>query len=743
MTYVEFESPIVWQLGLPLAAVVVGLFAWSQLRKGVKHWQLAASASLRGAALIVLVLLVARPVWVESAEHEEKQRGVVLLVDRSESMSLEETDGQRYMQAIALARDHLLPALKAAQLPVQAFAFADDAAPADGTQLARAEPDGKRTNLSRAILRGVEDAERPPLAVIALTDGAATESSDNSRALSSLLQFGVPFVGIGFGSETGAQTLTLRHVLAPALSPLNHEFRISAQLESTSENELPAFDLLLLRDGQLLERKKISGGKGSRIWLESYSVTETEEGVHTYTVQLLPPTANGLRCLNDAATAAVRISDDKDLRILFAQGALTWDFKFINRALRGDPTIKLTGLSRTSSQSFFYQNIESTGELVNGFPTKLDELAQFRIVVLSNLKPADLSPTQQELLARFCGEFGGGVLLIGGTETFDASWHDSRLEQLLPVRFSSTPFVQGPEQPFRFQPTAEALEHPVFQVTDSGANRAAWGKLPAFTLYARVDSAKPGAQVWARHPSDTGPAGKRVLMATQRYGSGLSAVVCVQNFWRWRLAQDADPQQFDRFWIQLFRFLGEGSREDVAIRFPDQELRPGTDIRVVVEKRPDPKTPSAGVVGYQVRVEDEQRNAVLEQTVELGSSRAVELSFHPDEAGAYTVSVLNAQGAPLASRTVEVKEINVEFQRAARDMENLRQWAGLSGGLALPAEDCRDAREIVGKLKERIEQKRREADLPRVPAGVNGWVLAVLLSLLGGEWCLRKNWGWT
>ncbi len=743
MTHVEFESPIVWQLGLPLAAGVIGLFAWSQLRRGVKHWQLAASTALRAAALLVLLLLVARPVWVESAEQEEKQRGVVLLVDRSESMSLEETDGPRYKQAISFARDHLLPALKAARLPVQAFSFADDATSADGTQLARAEPDGQRTNLSRAILRGIADAERPPLAVIALTDGAATENSENNRALSSLLQFGVPFVGIGFGSETGAQTLTLRHVLAPAQAPLNHEFRISAQLESTSETELPAFDLLLLRDGQLFERKRISAGQGSRIWLEGFSVTETEEGVHTYTVQLLPPAANGLRCLNDSATAAVRISTDKDLRILFAQGALTWDFKFINRALRGDPTIKLTGLSRTSSQSFFYQNIESTGELVNGFPTKLDELAQFRVVVLSNLKPADLSPTQQELLARFCGEFGGGVLLIGGTDTFDASWHDSRLEQLLPVRFSSTPFVQGPERPFRFQPTPEALEHPVFQVTDSGANRDAWSKLPAFTLYARVDSAKPGAQIWARHPEDTGPAGKRVLMATQRYGSGLSAVVCVQNFWRWRLAQDADPQQFDRFWVQLFRYLSEGSRDDVAIRFPDQELRPGTDIRVVVEKRPDPKAPSADVAGYLVRVEDEQKNAVLDQAIELAPSRAVDVSFHADEAGAYTVNVLDAHRAPVASRMVEVKEINVEFQRAARDMENLRQWASLSGGLALPAEACRDARDIVAELKERIEQKRQEPDRPRVPAGINGWVLALLLSLLGGEWCLRKNWGWT
>jgi hypothetical protein len=52
--------------------------------------------------------------------------------------------------------------------------------------------------------------------------------------------------------------------------------------------------------------------------------------------------------------------------------------------------------------------------------------------VLSDLKPADLQPEQQELLARFSGELGGGVLLLGGASTFDGSWQGSRLEQLLP-----------------------------------------------------------------------------------------------------------------------------------------------------------------------------------------------------------------------------------------------------------------------------------------------------------------------
>ena len=109
----------------------------------------------------------------------------------------------------------------------------------------------------------------------------------------------------------------------------------------------------------------------------------------------------GLKCAEMQAATTVRISSEKELRVLYVQGALTWDYKFIGLALRGDPAIKLTGLTRTSSQSVFRQNVESAGELLGGFPTMLEELAPYRVVVISNLRPADLNPAQQELLVRF------------------------------------------------------------------------------------------------------------------------------------------------------------------------------------------------------------------------------------------------------------------------------------------------------------------------------------------------------
>src|SRR5439155_21604436 len=108
---------------------------------------------------------------------------------------------------------------------------------------------------------------------------------------------------------------------------------------------------------------------------------------------------------------------------------------------------------------------------------------------LSNLRPADLTVAQQEILARFCSELGGGVLMIGGAATFDSSWQSSRLEQLLPVVFAVNTGVQGLDRAFRLQLTDDALQHPVFQIAENLQIREVWAQLPTFTQYGPVDTA--------------------------------------------------------------------------------------------------------------------------------------------------------------------------------------------------------------------------------------------------------------
>jgi uncharacterized membrane protein len=735
---VEFQFPLGWLLAVPLLGAAA-FSAWRQRRTGLSGIKVGCLAILRGVALAVALFLVMRPVWVAKQPPGAALRPVTVLVDRSESMSLEEGENTRYSEALQFLRDRLMPALSSANMPVMAMAFDEAAEVVDGPGLSKAVPKGRRTNLAGAIAQSFQSAPQTPLAVISLTDGIANESADNVRALGELADAQVPFIGIGFGSDQGVRTLSLREIGAPPTVAPQAAFNISAHLEMMNADPMPDFDLLLFRDGKLHGRKTIRAGQGSRSWLESFSLTETDPGVRNYSVQLVPPDVAGLKAVNLQANASVRISNERELRVLYIQGALTWDYKFVVLALHEDNAIKLTGLTRTSKQSVFRQNVETAGEFLNGFPTSLDELADFRVVVLSNLRPIDLNPAQQEVLARFCGEMGGGLLMIGGPGTFDSSWVDSRLEKLLPVMFSQNPGVRGLDRPFRMQLSEEALQHPVFQITDRGSSREAWAQLPPFTQYGRVDAAKPGAEIWAVHQTDQGPRGPRILMAAQRYGAGLSAVLTIQNFWRWRLAKDADPQQFDRFWRQLFRFLSEAGRQDVSIQFADQDLRPGMDVEVVLEKQPNPRNLLDKNQNFVVRVEDSRKQVLREQKIELQPQKPVDFRFRAEQADVYHITVLDSLKAPIASRALEIRDTNVEFQNTARDMETLKQWASVSDGLAFKHEECPDAAALIQQIKSRIEKARLTAQIRR-PVGVNGWMLSLILACLGSEWLLRKRW---
>jgi uncharacterized membrane protein len=739
MAAIRFELAAAWLMILPLA-VVASLAIGRERRRGLSGKRIVLLGGLRLLALLPLVFLAARPTWIVKEPPAAADRSVLLLMDRSESMSLEDAGESRYRQALEFLRERLLPGLKAAGLPVKAMLFDQQAEAADGATMGAVVPTGRRTNLAGAIAQACGEAGQRPLAIIALTDGAANETEDNGRALAALAAARAPFIGVGFGNDRGMQTLSLQELDAPTTVAPKTAFSLSARIELMNAEEAPSFDLLLFQDGQLRQKRSVTPGRASRTWLENFILAEDKPGPHNYSVRLVPPGLPGLKCVNRVAGTTVNVSDEKELRVLYIQGALTWDYKFISLALRKDSTMKLTGLTRTSSQSVFRQNVESEGELLGGFPVSLEELAPFRVVVLSNLRASDLSPVQQEVLAKFCGEMGGGLLMIGGEATFDRSWQNSRLEQLLPVVFSDNPGAPGAERPFRMQPTEEALQHPVFQIADGRSARDLWAQLPTFTQFGRVDAAKPGAQVWAQHQTEEGPQGRRILMASQRFGAGLSAVLCIQNFWRWRLAREAQTQQFDRFWRQLFRFLGEAGRQEVAIHLADQDLAPQRDIKVVLERQPNPRNVTDVARKFLVKVENSNRLVLREERLELAALHPVELKFRAEKPDIYTVTVSDAYKMPLTSRPIEIRDSNVELMQTARDMETLRQWAAISDGLAMKAEDCRDAGDLVGRIKERIEQVRQGIQTRR-PIGANAWVLAMVLGCLGGEWALRKRWG--
>lgn len=737
MTRLVLESPWMLWIGGPLAAVLLGLSVRGHWHAGRRGWRLAALVVPRALALILLVCLATRPTFVTEHHRAPPRDRVVLLIDRSRSMALKDVDGSRYGAVVRFAREQLVPTLERLKLPTEAMLFAEDAAAADGSAIATTRPDGRRTNLARAIARAVNTGDVPPLSVIALTDGASTEQRDNAQAATALVSSGSAFLGIGFGGPMPARQASLDEVTVPSTVDPRQEFAVTARLRLAGAGPAPSLRLLLLRDGRLVSQRDLSPPAPPAVWLENFSVQEEQAGVYRYTVQLVAADDPELALPNTEASASVRVTDDQALRVLFIQGGLTWDYKFIRLALRGDPQIKMTGLTRTASQSMFYQPVEEPGETpaLTGFPSRLDQLVSFHVVMMANVKSTDLTPAQQELLARFCGELGGGLIMIGGPNTLNASWRNSRLEELLPVKLAPS-YGGSTRSAVRWQLTDDARRHPLFRISDATSVDRLWGELPEFPRAAGVEAVKPGAWVWAR--ARRGGLDGTPLMVAQRYGTGVSAIMSVQNFWRWRLAKSAAPEAFDRFWRQLARWLGEGGRATFELSFPDQRLEPGVELRAVIRRRPDPHG-SGQPLRATLQITNEQDVVVTDIPVFLSAGESTQTSFTIDQPGLYSAVVLDEQRQVVDRHSLDLREIDRELVHSARDMESLRQWAELSGGVAMPVETCDGLEEIFRRLKQRQAVQQREPT--REPVGVNGWMLALLLGCVGMEWVNRKRFG--
>src|ERR1043165_8527495 len=91
---IVFEYPLGWHAAIPLAGALA-LSLCGHNKWGLPKSQILSLISLRGLAFVLLAFLAARPVWVAKEPPSSAARSVALLLDRSESMALEEPDTSR------------------------------------------------------------------------------------------------------------------------------------------------------------------------------------------------------------------------------------------------------------------------------------------------------------------------------------------------------------------------------------------------------------------------------------------------------------------------------------------------------------------------------------------------------------------------------------------------------------------------------------------------------------------------
>jgi hypothetical protein len=273
-------------------------------------------------------------------------------------------------------------------------------------------------------------------------------------------------------------------------------------------------------------------------------------------------------------------------------------------------------------------------------------------------------------------------------------------------------------------------------------NRRLWEDpeygLTGFHWYFPLERAKPGAEIWARHPINKNRYGNHVLFATTYYPAGRTVFLGVDATWLWRFPY-GDRYQ-DLFWRKIVRYLAQNKLRRKDYRFDLSTDRSRYDlnerIRITARIRDVDFQLSKQPV-QQIKISDPE-GRVDELTLNRVEEGNFERTLVAEEPGAYQLwiedeTALEQIRHALTTFTVTIPQL--EAENPVLDEAVLKNVARVSGGTYYGLQDFGS---LVDSLKDE-KQVRPLNDPERRDLWSSWWVLLLFTGLIALEWIVRKR----
>jgi uncharacterized membrane protein len=490
--------------------------------------------------------------------------------------------------------------------------------------------------------------------VVILTDGSATDLAEDDR--SAQLEGLPPLFPVIVGDELPPADLSVARVEATTTAfedaPVNLKVAVEAHGHAGAQVEVQLLD----EAGKLLLTESAQSASASETLPVRFRLRPERPGVGFYRVQV--SAAGGPREATAANNARLVLADRGrgPHRVLYVSGRPNWEYKYLRRAVDGDPELELAALMRMAHREprfvFIGHGQESgnplfrgfgrkgddterydepvlvrlgtraASELIEGFPKTPEALFDFEGLILDDLEAGFFSADQQALVERFVSERGGGLAMLGGQESFREGGYDrTPIGGLLPVYLSRLREPAGASV-FTFGLSREGWLEPWVRLRDDEkAERERLAAMPPLRILNRVRGLKPGAVTLA---TATGPGNESwPALVTQRAGQGRVAALLLGDLWRWGLSRPEAQEDLGRFWRQTMRWL-------VA------------DAPARLELRAEARADEAGGVELRAKVRDRAfapaANAEVTFDVTAPDGKRIALAAEPSasEAGLFT-----------------------------------------------------------------------------------------------------------
>jgi uncharacterized membrane protein len=767
------DVPEAWVLVLvilPLAAGVAWIGYRRETLRPAARWSL---IGLRFVALLLLLGVLFRPVFVRRTE-EIKPAEVIVLVDDSASMRRMDAYAGDEAAREALAKltpralgattrlelaaagleKELLGLLDAGDYEARLFRFDEDTVPLPDLEALTGR--GRGTSLGDALAGSLAAHRgRHVTDVVVISDGRSNTGSSPLDAARSAAGAGVTVHTVVVGDTRPERNVLVQLVEVPEEVLEGDEIAVTARVLGRGSTDLGTVSVLLEeldRSGAparvLAEERAEPGESGERVvFLAPPAPAERGRRERRFRVSVSPVRDETL--LDDNAVEfSIQIAPEK-IRVLYIDGYPRWEYRFLKELLkRSDENISAQMFLLSATADFPQESTRGLPSLTSVPTDRKQLLANYDVILLGDVNPYDVSadPARCEEFMAALLEFverGGGLLMQAGELDDPRSYADTELEELLPVvldAHGANPF--DGDTTVEFRPTLEdpGAPHQIVRLhTDDETNRALWeseGGLRGFHWYWPVARAKPGSQVLLRHPVAEGPYGRHPLLVAGYFPAGRTLFLAIDATWMWRYRYG--DRYHERFWRNAIRWLALGRLKSGNRRVSLDSLRTSyaLDERVVLEARvlDEDFRPSDRDVQEALLVGPDGRREELTLMRVAGRDGLFRTSLEVGRPGSYQAWIEVAKER-VTSTEFEVVLPSRENVDPSPDPATLTAVASLTGGRSVSLGHIdRLAAAFPGG------EERREPISSRLEDAWDHWgTLLAVLAVLAAEWILRKR----
>lgn len=737
-----------WQLvviGLLLGAFL-GYQIWYLHRKAAT-WVALVVTGLRLLAFALIIVFLTNPT-VLLQRLQKIAIPLAVMLDSSESMGLpvsDAGDATRLQQGkdVLLRGNRLLLEALARDFDLRLYRFDEHARPISRDELASLTPDGRATDIMQSVLDVQQEYRDTPLAgVVVMSDGIVTAGgaqTDMARPV------GVPVVTIGLGDPERYRDIQIAAIEAPNFAFLHSSVEIEVTVKSWGYKG-QVIPLVLKQEGRILSTSSLLLDADRVTRRTTFAVTPKEIGRYRLSVETPVQVGEVLRT-NNQRDFQLQVRRDK-IRVLVVSGRPSWNYRFLRRALKSDPSVDLISfiILRTPTDVV---NVPDDQLSLIPFPTNrlfTEELGNFDLLIFDNFSYLLYFPMLYlENIRKFVLD-GGAFAMFGGDQSFDlGGFANTPIEEILPVTLDR--IGQGyVHKRVKMELTPEGLLHPITKLAPSAEDtQRIWQEMPALRGFNRARRPKPEAVTLG--VAGDGQFDRLPLMATLQYGQGRTLAFLSDQLWRWNFelvgAQGGNHHYLNMVHQMVRWLVKEPGLRPVQLFSDKDTYQLGDTVALRVKVLDHDFAPASGAVVNLV-VQDPQGQSIRINALPTDEPGEFQAALKADHLGAFRAEV----EARMADRHLgediliyDVTASTAESLYGAPDHDTLRQLAGASGGRFFTASQVET--EFGAMLREILKRdlqykiiEERALHLRHTPSA-----FLVLVLLFGAEWFLRRRAG--